>query len=59
MPDADAAHGCDLFLLSSHQPYYGDRILPAFARNGRRNMDGWGIGSYVTESSGRKDTFPF
>jgi predicted glutamine amidotransferase len=46
MPEVDA-HECDLFLLSSHQPYYGDRILPAFARNGRRNLDGWGIGSYV------------
>jgi predicted glutamine amidotransferase len=40
-------HECDLFLLSSHRPYYGDRILPAFARHGRRNLDGWGIGSFV------------
>lgn len=47
MPEPDIDHECDLFLLSSHQPYYGDRILPSFARNGRRNMDGWGIGSYV------------
>jgi predicted glutamine amidotransferase len=47
MPEADLAHECDLFLLSSHHPYHGDRILPAFAREGRRNMDGWGIGSYA------------
>jgi predicted glutamine amidotransferase len=40
-------HECDLFLLSSHRPYFGDRILPAFARHGRDNIDGWGIGSYA------------
>jgi glutamine amidotransferase len=47
MPAHEAAHECDLFLLSSHQPYYGDRILPAFAQKGGRNVHGWGIGSYV------------
>jgi glutamine amidotransferase len=47
MPKTDTAHECDLFLLSSHHPYYGDRILPAFAQQGSRNIHGWGIGSYV------------
>src|SRR5262245_33257622 len=41
------AHECDLFLLSSHTAYVGDRILPTFARKGSRNIHGWGIGSYT------------
>lgn len=47
MPAENESHECDLFLMSSHRPYVGDRILPAFARRGAANRDGWGIGSYV------------
>ena len=47
MPTDEPAHECDLFLLSSHRPYLADRILPEFARQVRRNVDGWGIGTYI------------
>jgi predicted glutamine amidotransferase len=40
-------HECDLFLLTSHAPYLADRVLPEFARQGCRNLDGWGLGYYV------------
>jgi predicted glutamine amidotransferase len=40
-------HECDLFLLSSHRPYFADRLLPSFAHAGGRNIHGWGIGYYV------------
>ncbi len=46
MPESEP-HECDLFLLTSHAPYIADRILPEFARQGSRNMDGWGIGYYA------------
>lgn len=39
-------HNCDLFLLSSHRPYYAKESLKEFAILGNRNTDGWGIGSY-------------
>jgi predicted glutamine amidotransferase len=39
-------HECDLFLLSSHRAYFADRILPEFARQGSRNIHGWGVGTY-------------
>lgn len=39
-------HNCDLFLLSSHKPYYAKESLMEFAILGHRNADGWGIGSY-------------
>ena len=42
----DVQHECDLFLMTSHYPYYGDNILAEFARQGIRNMDGWGIAGY-------------
>lgn len=40
-------HDCDLFLMTGHFPYVADRLLPEFARIGRPNIDGWGIGCYV------------
>ena len=40
-------HDCDLFLLSSHRSYLADRILPEFARQGSRNIHGWGLGTYA------------
>lgn len=40
-------HECDLFLLSGHHRYVADAALPKFAREGRRNIDGWGIGFYA------------
>ena len=39
-------HECDLFLLSSHFPWSAERSLDSFVQLGRRNIDGWGIGSY-------------
>ncbi len=39
-------HECDLFLMSSHQPYDANNALAEFARRGARNIHGWGIGSY-------------
>lgn len=42
----DEFHECDLFLLSSHHPWIADFSLDSFARLGRRNIHGWGIGSY-------------
>lgn len=47
MAESSQTHECDLFLLSSHQRYYADRILSEFARRGERNFHGWGIGSYI------------
>ena len=44
---ANIDHECDLFLLSSRQPYSAQDALDAFARQGDRNRDGWGIGGYV------------
>ncbi len=46
MPINNQPHECDLFLLSSHHPYYADRALVEFARQGARNINGWGIASY-------------
>lgn len=42
----DSEHNCDLFLLSSHNPYYARECLTEFAILGSDNTDGWGIGSY-------------
>jgi predicted glutamine amidotransferase len=39
-------HNCDLFMLSSHHPYYAKESLTEFAILGHRNTDGWGLGSY-------------
>ena len=39
-------HECDLFLMTSHHKYRGNNILESFAKNGKRNMDGWGIAAY-------------
>src|SRR5262245_30333365 len=47
MPSVDQPHECDLFLLSSHRAYLADRILPEFARQGSRSIQGWGIGTYT------------
>jgi predicted glutamine amidotransferase len=47
MPATNQLHECDLFCLSSHCNYTGDRILPIFARRGAGNIDGWGIGYYT------------
>jgi glutamine amidotransferase len=44
-------HECDLFLLSSHHPYVADRILPEFARQGCRNIHGWGLGYYAGDQA--------
>jgi predicted glutamine amidotransferase len=46
MPALEPDHECDLFLLSSHRAYLADRILPEFARQGCRNIHGWGLGTY-------------
>lgn len=46
MRTTENQHECDLFLLSSHKSYVGDRILPAFARRGQTNIHGWGLGWY-------------
>lgn len=40
------SHNCDLFMLSSHKPYYAKESLTEFAVLGSRNTDGWGLGSY-------------
>jgi len=32
--------------MSSHHAYLADQILPRFALEGRRNIHGWGIGSF-------------
>src|SRR5437763_1733423 len=42
-------HECVLFLLSSHRSYLADRILPEFARQGARNIHGWGLGTYADD----------
>lgn len=42
----DDFHECDLFLMSSHQPWFANRSLEQFAVLGRNNVHGWGIGSY-------------
>ncbi len=47
MPVTEGLHECDLFLLSSHHSYYANRSLGNFARLGRSNMDGWGVGYYL------------
>jgi len=47
MTQHETGHECDLFLLTSHHPYAATRALAEFASRGRRNVDGWGIGSYV------------
>ena len=47
MSSSDQRHECDLFCLSSHRNYTGNRILPVFARRGASNIDGWGIGYYA------------
>ena len=39
-------HNCDLFLLSSHRPYFARESLREFAVLGRRNSNGWGLGSF-------------
>ncbi len=39
-------HECDLFLMSSHHPWFANRSLEHFAITGERNIHGWGIGSY-------------
>lgn len=40
----DLVHECDLFLLSSDTAYSAELALAAFARFGKSNVDGWGIG---------------
>jgi predicted glutamine amidotransferase len=50
-PDITPEHECDLFLLSSHQPYGADRSLPEFARRGEQNVHGWGIGWYANDTA--------
>lgn len=40
-------HECDLFLMSSHTSYHANNALRSFARQGSRNIHGWGIGSYI------------
>lgn len=47
MSNLDALHECDLFLMSGYYPYAANRVLPEFARRGKRNVHGWGIGSYT------------
>ncbi len=37
---------CDLFALSARRQYSAPKALPIFALQGRKNMDGWGIGYY-------------
>ena len=39
-------HECDLFLLTSHNAWNAEMSLESFARIGRRNINGWGIGFY-------------
>jgi len=39
-------HECDLFLMSSHNIWTANHSLNSFAKRGRRNVDGWGIGYY-------------
>lgn len=39
-------HECDLFLLTSHNAWNAEISLESFARIGRRNINGWGIGFY-------------
>ncbi len=40
-------HECDLFLFTSHSPYFVDRTLPRFAQECWLNPHGWGIGFYT------------
>ncbi|HDM75518.1 MAG TPA: hypothetical protein ENG51_03505 [Deltaproteobacteria bacterium] len=37
---------CELFALSARRQYSAPKSLPVFALQGRKNMDGWGIGYY-------------
>lgn len=37
---------CDIFALSAGIDYTAQQYLPIFAKKGRRNMNGWGIGFY-------------
>lgn len=46
-PSLSSDHNCDLFLLSSHANYYADRSLAEFGIRGNRNLDGWGVGTFV------------
>lgn len=44
-------HDCDLFLMSSHSKYYANNALHNFAKYGKGNVDGWGIGYYINNRS--------
>lgn len=44
-------HDCDLFLMSSHSAYYANNSLYNFAKYGKSNIDGWGIGYYIDSRS--------
>jgi len=37
---------CDIFALSAGVNYTAQQYLPIFAKKGRQNMNGWGIGFY-------------
>ncbi|MGD8371003.1 MAG: class II glutamine amidotransferase [Syntrophobacterales bacterium] len=37
---------CDLFALSAGEDYSAPKSLPLFAKQARKNMDGWGIGYF-------------
>ena len=37
---------CDLFVLSAGKDYSVPKSLPLFAKQARRNLDGWGIGYF-------------
>lgn len=37
---------CDLFALSAQKDYSAPEILPVFAVQAKKNMDGWGIGYF-------------
>ena len=51
MANQNDMHECDLFLLSSHQQYFADKILSEFAKHGKQNINGWGIGYYVNNKA--------
>ena len=44
-------HECDLFLMSSHAVYHTNNALYNFAKFGKRNIHGWGIGYYIDSKS--------
>lgn len=44
-------HECDLFLMSSNSVYYASHALYNFAKLGKDNKHGWGIGYYNGSSS--------